>query len=380
MRVSMHNHAAEYRSLKVEVDEALQRVLEGGRLDWGAEVPAFETEFAQFVGVKHAVGTNSGTAALKLALLALEIGPGDEIITVPNSDISSTSAIHHVGAQAVWVDVEPDTFNMDPSLVEAAITSRTRAILPVHLYGHPADMPALQAIAERHNLWLIEDACLALGASIDGQPVGTWGHLACFSHAPSKHLGAYGSGGTVVTDDASLIERVQLYAGYGQPRERTYSGSKVKPGQLMLVEGLNERLDELQAAILRAKLPHLSNWLEMRRNHAQAYSAAFQGSAIEPPVERRRYCHTYRNYIIRVPERDQVLQKLVEAEIAAGLLYVPPLHLQPAYERFGFKRGSFPVTEAVCDALISIPVGPGLTETQRSQVIETLLAICQGLS
>lgn len=379
MRVPMYDHTAAYYSLKTEIDAALQQLLARGRLDWGIKVPAFEAEFAQFVGVKHAIGTNSGTAALKLALLALGIGSGDEVITVPNSDISSTSAIHHVGAQAVWVDVEPDTFNMDPHLIEAAITPRTRAILPVHLYGHPADMPALQAIAEQHDLYIIEDACLALGANIDGHPVGTWGHATCFSHAPSKHLGAYGSGGTVVTNDDSLAERIQLYAGYGQPQERTYDKSKARPGQLMLVEGLNERLDELQAALLHVKLPYLAHEIEMRCDHAKAYSLAFKGSAIEPPVERPGYRHTYRNYIIRVPRRDHVLQKLSEAGIAAGLLYVPPLHLQPAYERFGFKRGSFPVTEAICDTLISIPVWPGLTETQRDYVIETLQASCRGL-
>lgn len=377
MRVPGYDLAAQYRALKNDIDAAVYRVLESGRLDWGTEVPAFEAEFAQWVGVKHAVGTNSGTAALKIALLALGIGPGDEVITVPNSDISTTSAIHHVGAQSVWIDVDPDTLNMDPSLLEDAITPRTRALLPVHLYGHPADMPALSEIAQRHNLFIVEDACLALGASIEGQPVGSWGDITCFSHAPSKHLGAAGSGGTAVTNDAELAERMQLYAGYGQPRERTYNRSVAGRPQHMLVEGVNERLDELQAAILRAKLPHLEKRIELRRDNAKAYTATLENSSIRLPVERPGYRHTYRNYIIRVPDRERVQRELAEAGITTGLLYVPPLHLQPVYEaRFGYKRGSFPVTEEACDTLISIPIGPEVTPRQRDHVITTLLEAC----
>ena len=370
MRVPYHDSLQEYQSLRSEIDASIQRVLQSGRFDWGTEVPAFEREFADLVGVGHAIGTNSGTAALKLALLALGIGPGDQVITVPNSDISTTSAIHHVGAQAVWVDIDADTCNMDPDLVEEAITPQTRALLPVHLYGHPADMQALTTIARRHHLFVIEDACLALGADIDGRPIGSWGDVSCFSHAPAKHLGAYGCGGSVVTNDAEIAERLILYAGYGRPRDSEAAGGHER---LFLVEGLNERLDEVQAAILRAKLPYLPAWIERRRAHAQAYTQAFQGSAIIPPVELPGYRHTYRNYIVRVPERDRVQEMLFEAGITAYPLYAPPLHLQPAYQRLGFRRGSFPVTEDVCDTLIAIPVGPGLTEGQRDYVIETLV-------
>lgn len=372
MHVPMYDLAGAYQSLKPDIDGAIQRVLDRGALDWGPEVPAFEEAFSQWLGVDHAVGTNSGMAALKLALKALDIGPGDEVITAPNSDISTTSAIHHVGAEAVWVDVELDTMNMDPDLVEEAITPRTKALLPVHLYGHPADMPALMEIARKRGLFVVEDACLAVGASIDGQPAGAWGDIACFSHAPSKHLGAFGSGGSVVTNDASLAERVKLYAGYGEPRERKYERSVHGQSQHYVVEGLNERLDELQAATLRVKLPYLASWIEARRANAEAYTEGLEDTGIRLPVERPGYRHTYRNYIVRVSDRQRVQQALAEAGIASGVLYVPPLHLQPTYRELGHTLGDFPVTEQACASLISIPVGPHLTSAQRDFVIETL--------
>jgi len=379
MLVRMCDFAQEYRSLKPDIDKALQRVLQSGQPYWGPEVPAFETEFAELAGAKYAIGTNSGTAALRAALLALGIGPGDEVIAVPNAGIFATSPIHHVGAQAVWVDVEPDTLNMDPNLVEAAITPRTRAILPVHLCGHAADMSALQDIARRHGLFIVEDACVALGASIDGQPMGSWGEVTCFSFAPTKHLGAYGSGGIAVTQDADLAERLQLISGYGYPRQSAYDKSLASAGQCLLVEGLNERLDEMQAAILRVKLPHVAEWIEARQQHARAYTQALQGTPMRPPTERPVYRHTYRNYVIRVAERAYVQQELTEAGISSSRLYAPPLHLQPAYERLGYERGSFPVAEAASEALISLPVGPNVTVAQRDYIIETLLQICETL-
>jgi dTDP-4-amino-4,6-dideoxygalactose transaminase len=356
---------------------AIQRVLERGLLDWGPEVPAFEQEFAAWIGVPYAVGAASGTAALRLALLALGIGPGDEVITVPNSDISTTAAIHHVGARAVWVDVESDTMNMDPALVEQAITPRTRALLPVHLYGHPADMPNLTAIARRHDLYVIEDACLALGASIDGVPVGAWGDLACFSHAPSKHLGACGSAGTVVTASAALVEQLQLHAGYGQQRARSYERALAGTGQHFLVEGRNERLDELQAAILRAKLPRLSGAIADRCAHAEAYTAALSGLPITLPRPRPGAVHTYRNYVIRVNERAAVQHHLAERGIATSVIYIPPLHLQPAYRHLGHGPGSFPVTEQAAAELIALPIGPDLGVETRDAVIAGLHAILQ---
>ncbi|NLE77280.1 MAG: DegT/DnrJ/EryC1/StrS family aminotransferase [Chloroflexi bacterium] len=380
MHVPMHDYQAEYRTLKAEIDGAVQRVLERGRPDWGPEGPAFEEELGRLAGLRHMVGANSGMAALKIALLALGIGPGDEVITVPNSDIASTSAIHHVGAKAVWVDIEADTFNMDPALVEAAITPRTKALLPVHLYGHPADMPALAEIAQRHNLLMVEDACLALGATVNGQPLGTWSQAVAYSHAPSKQLGALGTAGSVGTNDPAVAERLQLFAGYGQRRQRSYLVERWRdPGLDLLVEGVNERLDEVQAAILRAKLPHVPAWIEKRRADAHAYTAAFRGTAVTPPVERPGCRHTYRNYVVRVPQRDEVLRRLAHAGVSSAILYAPPLHVQPVYAHLGYRRGSFPVSEATCDDLLCLPIGPFLSEGERAYVIETLLAITHAL-
>ena len=375
MQVPMHDFAAEYRSMQVEIDEAVRRVLLRGQPAWGPEVPAFEAEFARFVSARSAVGTNTGMAALRAALLALGIGPGDEVITVPNAGIYTTAPIHHVGARAVWVDVEPDTLNLDPDAVAAAITPRTRGIVPVHLYGHPADMPALRAIADRNGLFIVEDACIAVGASIDGQPVGSWGEVTCFSFAPTKQLGAFGAAGIAVTNDADLAQKLQLYAGYGYPRSDAYSRNPIGRGQRLEVEGLNERLDELRAAILRAKLPHVTGWITTRRRQAQSYTDALQGSSMQPPVERPAHRHTYRNYVIRAADRTHIQTRLAEAGIASSTLYAPPLHLQPAYRHLGHKRGSFPIVEAAGDTLFSIPVRPSLTEAQRDHLVETLSRI-----
>jgi dTDP-4-amino-4,6-dideoxygalactose transaminase len=377
MNVPMYDHAGRYRSLKGELDAAIQRVLESGKPDWGPEVPAFEEHFAKFVGTKYAVATNSGMAALKVALLALGIGPGDEVITAPNSDIATTSAIHHVGARAVWVDVGPDTLNLNHELIEGAITAHTKAILPAHMYGHPADMVQILEIARKHNLFVIEDACLALGAMIEGKPVCRWGDIACISFAPTKHLGSFGSGGVCLTDNAELAERMSLYVGYGQPRSRVYGSSALKQGQHLVVEGLNERLDELQAAMLGVQLPQVPLWTQKRIENAGYYSLAFKDSSIQIPVIRSNCTHTFRNYVVRVDKRDEVQQQLTAAGIATALVYVPPLHLQPAYARLGFGPGSFPVTEEACDHLIGLPVGPHLVKEQLEYVVETLLKLTE---
>jgi dTDP-4-amino-4,6-dideoxygalactose transaminase len=362
----------EYRSLKGDIDGAVARVFERGLLDWGPEVPDFEDAFAGWAGTAHAVGFNSGMAALKIGLKALGVGPGDEVITVPNSDISTTSAIHHVGAQSVWIDVEPDTLTMDPTLVEEAITERTKALLPVHLYGHPADMTALCDIARKYDLFVIEDACLAVGASIDGRPVGTWGDVACFSHAPSKHLGACGSAGTAVTNDESVAERMRLLVGYGEARHRKYDRGKAGGPQHYVAEGSNERMDELQASILRVKLGRLNEWLAVRRANAEAYSDGLRDTGIRLPMERPGCRHTYRNYVVRVSHRKRTQKVLAGAGIASAQVYVPPLHLQPVYHRLGYERGAYPVTEEACETLLSIPVGPHLSPDQREYVIRTL--------
>lgn len=374
MPIPFYDHASQNRELRPELDAAVARVLASGRLDWGPEVPAFEAAFAKWLGVARAVGTNSGTAALKVALLGLGIGRGDEVITVPNSDIGSTAAIHHAGATAVWVDVEPDTGNIDPVEVEAAVTPRTAALLPVDLYGHPADMPALRAIAKRRGLAIVEDACLSLGASIDGRGVGRWADVTCFSFAPSKHLGAYGSGGAAVTDDAALARRMERFAGYGQDRERHYRGGLAPPPLDHWCEGLNERLDELQAALLRVKLPHLQGIVDGYVERAAAYSEALAGTPVRTPVVRLGHVHTFRNYVVHVAERDRVRARLAEEEIATGLHYAPPLHRQPVYRETAAARRPFPVADRLGETLLSLPIGAHLDHYDCRRVANALAA------
>lgn len=380
MPVPMYDHAATYRLLEAELSSAFTRVMARGKLDWGPEVPAFEREFAAWLGVREVIGTNSGTAALRIALRALGIGLGDEVITVPNSDISTTAAVHQVGAKAVWVDIDADTMNMAPGLVEAAITPRTKALLPVHMYGHPADMPELVRMADHYGLVVIEDACLALGATIEGRAAGQWGQVSCFSFAPSKHLGAYGSGGAVVTNDAELAEQMRRYAGYGQARERHYHEGPTSLPLEHHVEGFNERLDELHAALLRVKLPYLNSWLEARREHARHYHRAFANLPITCPLERPGCLHAYRNYVIRSDHRDALQRGVADAGIATGTPYAPPLHQQPVYQARGYAAGSFPVSEAASATLLSLPVAPELSASQRGLVIERVQQIVAALN
>lgn len=374
MPIPFYDHAAVHREIEPGLGAALARVLASGRLDWGPEVPAFEDEFARWLGVARAVGTNSGTSALKVALLGLGIGRGDEVITVPNSDIGSTAAIHHAGATAVWVDVEPDTGNIDPAEVEAAVTPRTAAILPVDLYGHPADMPALRAIAERHGLAVVEDACLALGASIDGRPLGRWADVTCFSFAPSKHLGGFGSGGAVATGDAAVARRMERFAGYGQDRERHYRASPAAPPLEHLCEGLNERLDELQAAMLRVKLPHLRGIVDGYVERAAAYSEALASTSVRTPVVRAGHVHTFRNYVVHLAERNRARTRLAEEGIATGLHYAPPLHRQPVYRETAAARRPFPIADRLGDTLLSLPIGAHLDYDDCRRVAAALAA------
>jgi dTDP-4-amino-4,6-dideoxygalactose transaminase len=373
MAVPFYDHALLYRRHKPAIDAAILRVLESGRLDWGPEVPAFEAEFAAFVGAPHAVSTNSGTAALKVALLALGIGRGDAVITVANTDIASLSAIRLVGATPILIDVDPASLTMDLAAMRAALTPAVKAILPVDLYGHPADLPAILEFASRHGLAVIEDACLALGAAIDGRRVGTMAHVTCFSFAPTKHLGSIGSGGACVTADAALAERMQKIAAYGQSRARHMAGA----AQTMLhheTEGLNERLDELQAAVLRTKLPQVPDSLAARRRQAALYATVLSGSAVEAPLPSPRVDHAFRNYVVHVDDRDAVRARLAARGIPTALSYAPPLHLHPAFADLGHARGSFPVSERSGDRLMGLTIGPHL---QDKQVMEVATAVVE---
>jgi dTDP-4-amino-4,6-dideoxygalactose transaminase len=371
MAVAFYNHARVYRRRKPEIDAAILGVLESGRLDWGDHVPAFENEFAAFVGARHAVTVNSGTAALKAALLALGIGPGDEVITVPNTDIGTVSAIHLVGAASVFVDVEPDTLCMDPARAEAAIGPRTRAILPVDMFGHPAALVDLAALARQHGLALVEDACLALGATLDGKPVGSFADITCFSFAPTKHLGSFGSGGACVTGDAALAERIRKLSAYGQDRVRHRAIGGTPPPLHHETEGMNERMDEIQAAVLRVKLADVPASIEARRQQAAFYTERFRG-LVEPPGERPGARHAYRNYVVHCDRRDALRERLTAAGIATALSYAPPMHLQPVYARMGLGRGAFPVAERSAERLLGLPIGPHLDDTEVEEVAEAV--------
>jgi dTDP-4-amino-4,6-dideoxygalactose transaminase len=379
MSVTFHNHQRLYQRRKPEIDAAIARVIASGRFDWGPEVPAFEAEFAAWNGAAHAVCVNSGTAALKIALLALGIGPGDEVITVANTDIGSASCIHYCGATTVFVDIDPVTRTMDVAALEAAVTPRTRAVLPVDIFGHPADMRAIKAVAGRHGLAVVEDACLALGAEIDGIRVGTFADITCYSFAPSKHLGSFGSGGACLTADAALAEKMRKLSAYGQPREKHYAmhGPRGMGPLNHETHGLNERLDEMQAAILRAKLPDLEAMLADRRAQAARYNAAFAGLDIALPRTLPGYTHAWRNYVVEAEDRDALSESLAERGIATNLSYAPPLHVQPVFQDLGLKRGALPVTEAFCDRLLGLPIGPQLDDAEVDELIAGVEASAQ---
>ena len=375
MAVPFYDHAKLYHRRKEEIDAAIQRVLAGGRLDWGDEVPAFEGEFADWNEAAHAVTVGSGTAALKVALLALGIGPGDEVVTVSNTDVAVSSSIRLTGATVVWVDVDPVTRTMDPVAFEAAITPRTRAVMPVDLFGHPADLGAIVTIARRHGLAVIEDACIALGATIGARKVGTFSDVTCFSFAPTKHLGAYGSAGACLTQDAALAERMRKISGYGQhrSRHRAIHAGALPQGLHHETDGLNERLDEVQAAILRVKLSDLDATLDARRAQAARYETRLAGSSVATPQVAEGFGHAWRNYVIEVDDRDRIRQALADAGIGTSLSYAPPMHLQPVYAGLGQGPGSFPVTEYSCARLIGLPIGPHLDVSQIDEVCDALL-------
>jgi dTDP-4-amino-4,6-dideoxygalactose transaminase len=365
---------AQYDRIHVEIDDAIRSVLVSGEFERGDELWRFEEEFAHACSTSFAVGVGTGHAALFIALRALGIGTGDEVITVANTDISTCSAIGQTGAGIVFADVDAETFNADIAAVEAAITPRTAAIVAVHLYGLPADMIQLERVARRHGLALIEDAALAFGSSVDGRPVGSLGHVGCFSFAPHKILGAYGDGGMITTGDEQLARRARLLAGYGEPWREAMTGPD---GRLtILAEGYHSHLDLLQAAVLRVKLRHVNRWLEERRTIAELYDELLGGTTVTVPAVPQGRTHAYRNYVVRVAARDAVRAELARRGVETGLLYVPPLHLQPVYDRLGYAAGSLPVTEETCDDLLCLPLYPELPEASVHRVADELRRAC----
>jgi dTDP-4-amino-4,6-dideoxygalactose transaminase len=363
MQVPLVDLGAQHQGIKDEILAAIAQVLEEMQLFLGPNVRAFEEEFAAYCGAAHAVGVGSGTDALMLALRAAGVGPGDEVITVAHTFFADVEAIALVGAQPVFVDVEPDTYCLDPAALEACVTSRTRAVIPVHLCGQPADMAPILAVARRHGLFVLEDACQAHGALYQGRRVGTWGDAACFSFYCSKNLGAYGEGGALVTNDARLAATVRRLRDHGS--ERRYEHIDI---------GTNARLDEVQAAVLRVKLPHLDKWNERRAAVAAAYDAALAESGLELPVVRSDRTHVYHLYVVQSTRRDTLKAYLGERGVATGVHYPIPAHLQPAARTWSTGPGSLPVTERLAERVLSLPMYPELTTEQVAYVVEAVRA------
>jgi dTDP-4-amino-4,6-dideoxygalactose transaminase len=364
MAIPLVDLKAQYQSIKHEVLPAIERVLDGMALYLGPEQQAFEREFADYCESLESVSVSNGTDALALALRACEIGQGDEVITVANTFIATVEAISMVGATAVFVDIDPVTYTMRWQDIEAAITPKTRAILPVHLYGHPADMAPILEIAQRHGLRVIEDASQAHGATYKGKPIGGLGDIGCFSLYCSKTLGAYGEAGICVTNNADLAERMRVLRDHG---------SRVRYEHEVM--GVNARMDEMQAAVLRVKLPYLDSWNDTRRRHAAAYSEHLKGVVTAIPQTKSWAKHAFYVYVIEVPGRDRVKEALAEHGILTGVHYPIPLHLQPACAHYGYKVGDFPVTEAVTERILSLPMYAELTSEQIQQVCDALIDV-----
>jgi len=364
MRIPFLDLKAQYISIKPEIDAAIDGVVESCQFVGGPYVKEFEEQFAAYTAAERGVSAASGTAAIHLALAALGIGPGDEVITACNTFIATSEAITHSGAQPVFVDVVDDTQLIDPAAVERAITPATRAIVPVHLYGQPADMPAIRDIASRRGLKVVADAAQAHGARIDGDRGGILGDATTFSFYPGKNLGAYGDAGMVVTDDADLADRMHALADHGSTRKYHH-----------FAEGWNYRLDAIQAAVLGVKLKYLERWTERRRSRAARYDAAFDGTNVRPVRALPDRRHVYHLYVVRVGDRDALGEALRERGIGSGIHYPLPLHLQPAYSRLGLGDGSFPIAERATAEIISLPMFPEMTDDMVDEVAAAVLEI-----
>jgi dTDP-4-amino-4,6-dideoxygalactose transaminase len=340
---------AQYRSIKPEIEAAVASVPESGQFVLGPEVAAFEREFAEYSGAAHGIAVNTGTSALHLALLAAGVGPGDEVITVPFTFVATVAAIGYTGARPVFVDVDPVTFTMDPARLEAAITPRTKAIIPVHLYGQMADMDPIMEVATRHGLTVIEDACQAHGAYYKGRRAGSIGDLACFSFYPGKNLGACGEGGIVLTSNPQHDRTVRLLRDWGAERKYHH-----------VLKGFNYRMEGIQGAILRVKLRHLDAWTEGRRRCAAQYDELLVGSPVQAPREASWGRHVYHVYAVRTTDRAQLQATLDGAGIQWNIHYPVPVHLQPAWADLGYRAGDFPHSELAANEVLSLPMYPEL--------------------
>ena len=357
---------AQYASIKSEVDCAIQGVLDSCQFTLGPEVAKFEEEFAAYSGASMGIGVNTGTSALHLALLAADVGPGDEVITVPFTFVATVSAICYTGARPVFVDIDANTLTIDPAGVEAAITPRTKAIIPVHLYGQTADMDPILAVARKHGLMVIEDACQAHGAAYKGRRAGSMGDMGCFSFYPGKNLGAYGEGGMVVTGNTQFARTIRMLRDWGAEKKYEHE-----------LKGYNFRLEGIQGAVLRVKLRHLDAWTDARRRAARNYDEALRGVVPTPdclPHNR----HVFHIYAIRAPERRAWQHALAAAGVQTGIHYPTPIHLLPAHADLGYRKGQFPHSELAADEVLSLPMFPELTESQIEMVAESIRRLADG--
>lgn len=352
----------QFEGIREEVMQAILRVMESQKFILGSEVQAFENEVAEMIGVKAAIGCASGSDALLLALMALEIGPGDEVIVPPFTFVATAGSVARLGATPIFADILPDSFNLDPACVKAAITNRTRAIVPVHLFGLPAELDALLEVAAANKVAVIEDAAQAIGASYRGRPVGSLGQFGCFSFFPSKNLGGAGDGGLMTTNSLEMAERLRVLRSHGGKQKYHYE-----------LIGMNSRLDALQAAILRVKLRHLGDWTEARRRNADRYREFFSELNFEDyvklPEESPHCVHVYNQFTLRVRHRDRLREFLKGRGIPTEVYYPSPLHLQPAFKYLGCQAGQCPVAEALCREVASLPIYPELTEKQQATVV-----------
>ncbi len=359
--ISLVDLTAQYHSIKKEIDTAVLATLESGYFILGPQVVKFEESIAAYLGVQHAIGLASGTDALVIALRALDIGEGDEVIIPAYTFFATAGTVMSVGAKPVIVDVDPQSYQIDVSKIEAAITSKTKAIIPVHLYGHPAEMGPILEIARKHGLKVIEDNAQGFGAEYLGKKTGSFGDVACLSFFPTKNLGAYGDGGAVATNDPALAERMRMLRTHGWKKK--YYSEEV---------GYNSRLDALQAAILQAKFPHLDSWNEKRRELSKRYTEHLAPLGIVTPVEREWAKHVYHLYIIRSEKRDELQAFLKQKGIASEVYYPIPPHLSVPCKKFGYKEGDFPHAEKAAKETLALPLYPELTLAQQDEVIATI--------
>ena len=362
MQVPLLDLKAQYATIREEVLRAISDVCESQYFALGPAVSEFEEKIAKYIGCKYAVGVSSGTDALLVSLMAADIKPGDEVITTAFSFFATAGSIVRLCAKPVFVDIDPDSYNIDPSCIEAKINENTKAIIPVHLYGQPANMKEIMRIAKEHNLVIIEDAAQAIGASTDGVSCGNFGTYGCFSFYPTKNLGAFGDGGLVTTNSESIAEKLKSLRDHGQ-----------KPRYYYNMVGGNFRLDSIQAAVLNVKLKYLDEWNEKRRQNAAIYDNLFAGSVVKAPkIDEGNFC-TYHQYTIAVSRRDELHKFLSDNKIGSAIFYPKPLHLQKCFSELGCRQGDLPVTEKVCEEVLSLPIYPELIEQQIEYIARTIL-------